>query len=101
MEFAPSALARDYLGRLQEFMDSHVYPAEPVYAAQRRALAEAGDIHGVPRVVEELKTEARACGLWNLFLPDADDPRHGLSVTDYAPLAELTGRSVDLAPEAV
>ena len=100
MEFEPSALARDYLGRLQEFMDGYVYPAEPVYAAQRRALAEAGNVHGVPPVLEELKAEARARGLWNLFLPDAEDPRHGLTVSDYAPLAELTGRSVELAPEA-
>jgi acyl-CoA dehydrogenase len=101
MDFEPTALARDYLGRLQEFMDGHVYPAEPVYAAQRRALAAAGNVHGVPPVVEELKAEARSRGLWNLFLPDSTEPRHGLSVTDYAPLAELTGRSIDLAPEAI
>jgi acyl-CoA dehydrogenase len=101
MDFEPSALARDYLGRLQEFMDGYIYPAEPVYAAQRSALAEAGDVHGVPNVVEELKAEARSRGLWNLFLPDAADPRHGLTVADYAPLAELTGRSIDLAPEAI
>jgi acyl-CoA dehydrogenase len=101
MDFQPSTLARDYLGRLQEFMDDSVYPAEPVYAAQRRELAEAGDVHGVPAVVEELKIEARKRGLWNLFLPDATDPHHGLTVADYAPLAELTGRSVELAPEAI
>jgi acyl-CoA dehydrogenase len=101
MDFQLSTLARDYLGRLQEFMDGSVYPAEPVYAAQRRVLAEAGDVHGVPPVVEELKAEARKRGLWNLFLPDATDPRHGLTVADYAPLAELTGRSVELAPEAI
>ena len=39
-------------------------------------------------------------GLWNLFLPDAEDPPHNLSVLDYAPLAEVTGRSAHIAPEA-
>ena len=100
MDFELSERAQDYLARLQDFMDSHVYPAEPVYVAQRRELRAAGHEHQVPSIVEELKVEARARGLWNLFLPDAEDPRHGLSVTDYASLAELTGRSPNLAPEA-
>ncbi|HZU54336.1 MAG TPA: acyl-CoA dehydrogenase family protein [Actinocrinis sp.] len=101
MDFEPSPLGKEYQERLRAFMDSHVYPAEPVYAAQRRALIEAGDVHRVPQVVEDLKVAARERGLWNLFLPDSADPRHGLSVTDYAPLAELTGRSIELAPEAL
>jgi acyl-CoA dehydrogenase len=101
MDFEISPKAKEYLERLQGFMDSHVYPAEPAYAAQRRFLAEAGNVHGVPPILEELKAAARERGLWNLFLPDAEDPRHGLSVVDYAPLAELTGRSVELAPEAI
>jgi acyl-CoA dehydrogenase len=101
MDFEISERAKEYLERLQAFMDSHVYPAEPVYAAQRLALAEAGDVHGLPLVVEELKAAARERGLWNLFLPDAEEPRHGLSVLDYAPLAEVTGRSIELAPEAI
>ncbi len=101
MDFEPSARAVEYLARLQHFMDSHVYPAEPVYAQQRRALATAGRTYELPRVVEELKAEARSRGLWNLFLPDSDDPPHGLSVLDYAPLAELTGRSPEIAPEAL
>ncbi|HEV2346015.1 MAG TPA: acyl-CoA dehydrogenase family protein [Actinocrinis sp.] len=101
MDFEISPRAQEYLERLRAFMESHVYPAEPVYAAQRRALAEAGDVHGVPAVVAQLKAAARERGLWNLFLPDAEEPRHGLSVADYAPLAELTGRSIELAPEAL
>ncbi|RSN50909.1 MULTISPECIES: acyl-CoA dehydrogenase family protein [Actinomadura] len=100
MDFGLSERAQDHLGRLQDFMDSHVYPAEPVYAEQRRELRAAGREHHVPQVVEDLKVEARKRGLWNLFLPDADDPAHGLSVTDYASLAEVTGRSPNLAPEA-
>jgi acyl-CoA dehydrogenase len=100
MDFELSARAQDHLSRLRDFMDSHVYPAEPVYATQRRELRAAGQEHEVPPIVEELKVEARKRGLWNLFLPDADDPAHGLSVTDYASLAEVTGRSPSIAPEA-
>ncbi|MEO3828086.1 acyl-CoA dehydrogenase family protein [Actinomadura sp. B10D3] len=101
MDFGLSGRAEEYLGRLQEFMDSHVYPAEPVYAAQRAELRTAGREHHVPQIVEDLKVEARKRGLWNLFLPGSEDPAHGLSVTDYASLAEVTGRSPGLAPEAI
>ena len=101
MDFELSPRAKEYLERLHAFMDGHVYPAEPAYAAQRLALAEAGNVHGVPPVIEELKAAARERGLWNLFLPDAEEPRHGLSVLDYASLAEVTGRSIELAPEAL
>jgi acyl-CoA dehydrogenase len=82
---------------LAEFMTELVYPAEAVYARQRAELTAGGEPHALPPVVEELKTAARARGLWNLFLPDVS----GLSVREYAPLAELTGRSPELAPEAV
>jgi acyl-CoA dehydrogenase len=101
MDFALSGRARDYLERMQAFMDEYVYPAEPVYAAQRRALIAAGTPHVMPLVVEELKAEARSRGLWNLFLPQSTDPAHGLSVLEYAPIAELSGRSVEIAPEAI
>ena len=100
MDFGRSERGQHYLDRLQAFMDEHVFPAEPVYAAQRAELVAAGRPHGLPPVVEALKAEARRRGLWNLFLPDADDPAHGLGVLDYAPLAELTGWSPELAPEA-
>jgi acyl-CoA dehydrogenase len=101
MDFDPSPRAAEYLARLAEFMDTHVYPAEAEYAAQRGGLLADGRPHELPPIVEDLKREARGRGLWNLFLPDADDPAHGLSVTDYAPLAELTGRSIEIAPEAL
>ncbi|MFI0373873.1 acyl-CoA dehydrogenase family protein [Actinomadura sp. 1N219] len=100
MDFGLSERALEYHGRLQEFMDAHVYPAEPVYAAQRAELRAAGREHHVPQVVEDLKVEARERGLWNLFLPDSEDPAHGLSVVDYASLAETLGRSPELGPEA-
>jgi acyl-CoA dehydrogenase len=95
VDFAPSPKAQEMVGRLQSFLDERVYPAESVYA-QQRADAGYGD-HTVPPVVEELKAEARERGLWNLFLPDVS----GLSVSDYAHVAELTGRSIHLAPEAI
>lgn len=84
---------------LREFMDSHVLPAESVYRDQMAAL---GDPHGHPQIVEDLKAEARSRGLWNLFLPHrtewTPDP---LSNLDYAYLAEIAGRSAELAPEAM
>jgi acyl-CoA dehydrogenase len=101
MDFAPSERARGYLDRLEEFMAEAVYPAESVYAGQRAELIAAGRSTELPAVVEQLKAAARARGLWNLFLPDAVDPAHGLSVLDYAPLAEVTGRSPKIAPEAI
>jgi acyl-CoA dehydrogenase len=97
MDLTPTPRARELTGRLAEFMDSHVHPAEGTYRDQLRAL---GDPHAVPPVIEELKAEARRRGLWNLFL---GDPRHGpgLSTLEYAPLAEMSGRSPFLAPEAM
>jgi acyl-CoA dehydrogenase len=97
MDFAPSARATEMLDRLRGFMTDQVFPAEPVYAEQRRASAAAGRPHELPPVVEDLKAEARSRGLWNLFLPEVS----GLSLLDYAPLAELSGWSPDLAPEAM
>jgi len=95
MNFEPSDRAKAYLERLQAFMDECVYPAEQVYVEQVRA---AGRPHVHPPVMEELKREARRRGLWNLFLPD---PAHGpgLTTLEYAPLAELMGRTM-IGPEA-
>src|SRR5262249_53512275 len=78
-------------------MDECVYPAEPVYAAQRAALAAKGKPHHPPEVMSELVAEAQKRGLWNLFLPAVS----GLSNLDYAPVAELTGRSAFIAPAAM
>ena len=93
--FEFSDRAKQYQADLQEFMDSHVYPAEAVYAEQMRG---SGDPHFHPPILEELKAEARSRGLWNLFHPHAEwGP--GLTNLEYAPLAEIMGRS-HLASEA-
>ena len=97
MDLTPSAKAQELRATLDEFMTSHVFPAEPLYAEQRANLAVPGRDHDLPPVVEELKHAARHAGLWNLFLPDES----GLSVLDYAGLAEITGWSPEIAPEAL
>ena len=94
MDFALSAKAEDYAGRLQSFVDERVLPAEAEYHAYR--VGKGHDDHSLPPVVEELKAEARSRGLWNLFLPDVS----GLSNVEYATLAEITGWSPEIAPEA-
>lgn len=94
--FDVSERAAKYRSDLLEFMDSAVYPAESVYETQ---MAEAGDPHFQPPILEELKAQARERGLWNLFHPHAEwGP--GLTNLEYAPLAEIMGRSPHLAPEA-
>lgn len=97
MEFGYSTRVERLAEQLTDFMESQVYPAEAVYREQMEA---SGDPHHHPPVVEELKAEARSRGLWNLFLPDAEDGA-GLNVLEYAPLAEISGRSPHLAPEAM
>ncbi|ART73166.1 acyl-CoA dehydrogenase [Mycobacterium dioxanotrophicus] len=93
--FDMSERAQQYQTQLLDFIDSQVYPAEAVYDEQMRA---AGDPHFHPPVLEELKAEARRRGLWNLFHPHPEwGP--GLSNLEYAPLAEIMGRS-HLASEA-
>jgi acyl-CoA dehydrogenase len=88
--------AKRYQSELLAFMDEHVYPAEAVYAEQ---MAASGDPHFHPPVIEDLKAEAKRRGLWNLFHPHPEwGP--GLTNLEYAPLAEIMGRSAHLAPEA-
>ncbi|TLP93670.1 acyl-CoA dehydrogenase [Nesterenkonia salmonea] len=99
MDFELSDRCKDYQEKLLSFMDEHVYPAEATYTAQ---MAEADSPNVQPPVLEELKVEARSRGLWNLFHPheNAEWGSPGLSNLDYAPLAEIMGRSPHLAPEA-
>src|ERR1700710_404344 len=96
MEFALSPAAQEYLDKLRAFMDEHIYPAEQRYHEWQ--LESGHGPHDDPPFLEDLKAEARKRGLWNLFLPGEGHP---LTVTDYATLAEQTGRSIQLAPEAI
>lgn len=95
--FELSERGQDYRDRLLIFMEDHVYPAESVYREQMRA---SGDANHQPQVLEDLKAEARSQGLWNLFHPHPEwGP--GLTNLEYAHLAEITGRSLEIAPEAI
>ncbi|MGV0750003.1 acyl-CoA dehydrogenase family protein [Mycolicibacter minnesotensis] len=94
--FEISERAKKYQTDLLEFMDECVYPAEAVYETQ---MAESGNPHFQPPIIEELKAQARKRGLWNLFHPHPEwGP--GLTNLEYAPLAEIMGRVPHLAPEA-
>lgn len=96
MDFAFDTRTKELRARLLAFMEEYVYPAEAVAAGQRARLASPWD---TPAVFGELKAEARRQGLWNLFLPDTEYGA-GLTNLQYAPLAEITGRSPHLAPMA-
>jgi acyl-CoA dehydrogenase len=91
----PSARATDLYDRMLAFMRDRVLPAEADYHAYRAKVGP--EDHSVPPVVEELKAEARRRELWNLFLPSES----GLTQLEYAPIAELSGWSLEIAPEAV
>ncbi|MEU8921515.1 acyl-CoA dehydrogenase family protein [Kitasatospora sp. NPDC048545] len=97
MDFAYDARTNELRAQLLAFMDEHVHPAEAVLAAQLADPARAP--WAVPPVVADLQAEARKQGLWNLFIPG----EHGAGLTNlqYAPLAEITGRSPQLAPPAL
>ena len=96
MDFQYDATTEELRARLLAFMADHVYPAERV-AAEQSAAAGRWDR---PPILDELKAKARAQGLWNLFLPHSPAGA-GLTNLQYAPLAEITGRSPFLAPEAL
>jgi acyl-CoA dehydrogenase len=100
MDFTQSEASRNLQAAVQQFMDEHVYPAEPIFEAQATELRAGGTPFRTPDVIVKLRDVARARGLWNLFLPDGRFGP-GLSVLDYAPIAELSGRSPAIAPEAM
>ena len=90
-----SAKAQDYHKRLSAFMTEFVFPAEAEY--ERYRLKAGPNDHSVPPIIEELKVLAKERGLWNLFLPAIS----GLTNLEYAPLAELSGWSMEIAPEVL
>src|SRR6476620_11478799 len=100
MDFRHSARSMALQEQVQIFLDEHIYPAEAEFERQVAANRAAGQPFRTPAVLGGLIQAARHQGLWNLFLPD-DRYGAGLSVLDYAPIAELTGRSIALAPEVM
>ena len=94
MDFDYSAKVKDLQARLTAFMDAYVHPNEQRFGDE----VEQGDRWQPIPLVEELKTKARAEGLWNLFLP-ASEYGAGLTNTEYAPLCEIMGRALPFAPE--
>jgi acyl-CoA dehydrogenase len=98
MDFGFDPTTTEMRERLLAFMDDCVYPAEPLF---REQVEHSDNRWATPPVIEDLKLEARARGLWNLFLPAAHEHSPGLTNLQYAPLAEVTGRSVWIAPEAI
>src|SRR6185437_11517216 len=100
MDFSYDARTEELREQLLSFMDSHIYPAEKVFAAQLAEMAAEGREWERPPIIDELKAEARSRGLWNLFLPRHPEGA-GLTNLQYAPLAEITGHSPSLAPEAL
>lgn len=94
MDFSLSPKAQSFYDRVKQFMDTHIHPIEHDY---HRELQSLDNKWVVLPIIEELKAKAKAEGLWNMFLPD-EKLGAGLSVTDYASIAELTGQSA-IAPE--
>ncbi|WP_148573863.1 acyl-CoA dehydrogenase family protein [Nocardioides caldifontis] len=93
MDFEPTPRASETLEKFWDFMREHVFPAEPAWAEHLRVHGE----HTYPPVMEELKAEARRRGLWNLFLPSLS----GMTNLEYAAVAEASGWSPVIAPEAI
>ena len=98
MDFSLSPRAQSYIQRLSTFMQEHVLPAESEYFSQVQNHSDWRSWKQPP-VMETLKTKAQKEGLWNVFLPDSEYGA-GLSNVEYAPLAEITGRSA-IAPEVI
>jgi acyl-CoA dehydrogenase len=111
VDFGYDARTEELRDKLLAFMESHVYPAEQIFAEQVAAAEAARDIWHRPAVIDELKAEARRQGLWNLFLTVRRHKdqigeiaeKHGAGPTslEYAPLAEITRPGGTIAPEAL
>ncbi|MBE7187391.1 acyl-CoA dehydrogenase family protein [Jatrophihabitans endophyticus] len=105
MDFRHSERSLALQDEMRRFLDDEIYPSEATFEQQAHENRAAGTPFRTPEVLGDLKAAARKRGLWNLFLPQAGDGEAergaGLSVLDYAPIAELSGRSAAIAPEAM
>jgi acyl-CoA dehydrogenase len=99
MDFGYDARTEELRGQLQAFIDEHILPAEAIFEEQAAKLASEGRGWERPPIMDDLKAKARSRGLWNLFLAHHPEGA-GLTNLQYAPLAELSGRSF-LTPEAL
>ena len=98
MDFAHDSRTEELRQELLGFMDERVVPSLAVFDEQRAALDDPWAWSTAP-VLRQLQSEARDLGLWNLFLPGEQGA--GLTNLQYAPLAEITGRCIRLAPPAL
>ena len=92
MNFDSSERSKELGLRISQFMDEHIFPSEPIYAEQMEEFTKQGNRWQVPQIIEDKKKVAKKEGLWNLFLPE-NPMGESMSNLDYAPLAELMGRS--------
>ncbi|GIR86861.1 MAG: hypothetical protein CM15mP86_03200 [Gammaproteobacteria bacterium] len=92
MGFQFSDRSKDLQLRISKFLDDHVYPAEEIYAQQMEEFTKEGNRWQIPQIIEDKKEVAKSEGLWNLFLPE-NPMGESMSNLDYAPLAEIMGRS--------
>ena len=95
MDFAFDSVTTQWRDRLELFMDEHVYPNEVLFSTQVEEQADRWAWSRTP-ILRDLQARARQQGLWNLFMPG--ERGAGLTNLQYAPLAEITGRSAALAP---
>ena len=100
MDFTHSDRSLELQSKVQTFLDEVIYPAEHTFEEQVKANNADGTPFRTPALMADLKVAGQSRGLWNLFLPHSENGA-GLSVLEYAPLAELSGRSMALAPEAM
>ena len=97
MDFDYTDKVKDLQGRVTAFMQDYVIPSEEPISTW---FAENRDEWGAAPMMDDLKAEAKKQGLWNLFLPE-DSRGAGLTNLEYAPLAEITGWSPTIGPEAL
>jgi acyl-CoA dehydrogenase len=100
MDFSFDDRTEDLRKQLLAFMDEHVRPAESVFEEQVAEMEAQGRGWERPAIIDDLKARARSLGLWNLFLTHRSEGA-GLTNLQYAPLAEITGHSPAIAPEAL
>ncbi len=100
MDFAHDRRTQQLIATAESFLAERIIPSQQAFHDQLAAQEDRWEWSTVP-VLKQLQQEARDLGLWNVFLPreHADSP--GLSNLEYAPIAEITGRAMHLAPPAL